>query len=258
MDNTEELDQVFASGQLSSSRPARIHSPAHSITSEPGSPSRPKLSDALRQVSFSPKRPRNTSPRTAKSTPVAPQIMRKHQSPLRAQGDAPNNDNNPTPKPASRRANTFPRAAQREPEVRLQPPTPVSAMKSGRAPSGVHKRMSFAVDDDAQNPFEDNSVVSGNASMRRRATVASASPRGYNNSRSRIHLPDVTGLTNAVESPAKGMQQRHPYNVEAESRETEGAFNSLPLMLPLTDQSFYSEITECHQHNSSKVKRPGR
>ena len=40
--------------------------------------------------------------------------------------------------------------------------------------------------------------------------------------KSRIHLPDVTGLTNAVESPMKHGGQYYPYKAAERPRETEG------------------------------------
>lgn len=41
-------------------------------------------------------------------------------------------------------------------------------------------------------------------------------------SKSKLYLPDVTGLTSAVESPMKGGLQHYPFNVSKEARESNG------------------------------------
>lgn len=48
-------------------------------------------------------------------------------------------------------------------------------------------------------------------------------PVGHN-SKSRIYLPDVTGLTSAVASPMKTGLQHHPFNASREARESDGKF----------------------------------
>jgi hypothetical protein len=45
--------------------------------------------------------------------------------------------------------------------------------------------------------------------------------------KSRIQLPDVTGITNAIESPAKPTAEYYAYRVEGRIRETESEFTLL-------------------------------
>lgn len=45
-----------------------------------------------------------------------------------------------------------------------------------------------------------------------------------NASKSRLQLPDVTGLTSAVESPVRGTYQHHAYQASKEARESDGVF----------------------------------
>lgn len=41
----------------------------------------------------------------------------------------------------------------------------------------------------------------------------------------KIHLPDITGLTSAVESPAKTGLQHYPYSTGDRPRDSEGKFS---------------------------------
>lgn len=67
-----------------------------------------------------------------------------------------------------------------------------------------------------RNPFTDiaNRVETGDATHR------SA------HSKSRVYLPDVTGLTSAVESPAKAGGGYNAYPAEDRPRDSEGAYIS--------------------------------
>jgi hypothetical protein len=42
-----------------------------------------------------------------------------------------------------------------------------------------------------------------------------------------VHLPDVTGLTSAIASPAKNGMDYYEYEADEEPKETEGMFVSL-------------------------------
>jgi hypothetical protein len=46
-------------------------------------------------------------------------------------------------------------------------------------------------------------------------------PKASQKDRSRIQLPDVTGITNAIESPAKLTAEYYAYRAEGRLRETE-------------------------------------
>jgi len=70
-----------------------------------------------------------------------------------------------------------------------------------------------------RNPFHD----SVNQSIMPGAVLRDASRRsGRDATNGRIHLPDVTGLTNAVASPAKPGADYHPYKGDNKPRDTEG------------------------------------
>ncbi|KAJ7459702.1 hypothetical protein FB451DRAFT_1271215 [Mycena latifolia] len=173
------LDRVLQSGLAppSRSRSVRIRSPHSSATSSASSDSdspRPRLADALQRVSFSPKRPRS---------PHAPHHPnhRHAQVPPSPLTRAIDDSNIPTPRP------------QRRNTTGLSPPTPASQFT--RAVRGLTRDL---VEEQQQhlherNPFTDiaNRVEAGDATRR------SAS------NKSRVYLPDVTGLTSAVQSPAK-------------------------------------------------------
>lgn len=69
-----------------------------------------------------------------------------------------------------------------------------------------------------RNPFHDlgnNPDASGLGTSRQ---YRGHTPRG----KSHIHLPDVTGLTSAVESPARPGLGYYPYNGDDRPRESEG------------------------------------
>lgn len=82
-------------------------------------------------------------------------------------------------------------------------------------------------EDEERNPFHDmvNQPQSAlSRSGKRGPFLAKQQHQSYSTSRSKIHLPDVTGLTNAVESPVKGLNTHYPYQADGEVKEAEGAF----------------------------------
>ncbi|KAJ7758561.1 hypothetical protein DFH07DRAFT_1060422 [Mycena maculata] len=191
-----QLDRVLQSGHAppSRSRSVRIRSPHSSATSSASSDSespRPRLADALQRVSFSPKRPRSPqvphhpNHRTAQVPP----------SPLtRAIDDS----NLPTPRPNRRSA------------TNVSPPTPASQFT--RAARGLARDL---VEEQQQqlperNPFTD---------IANRVETADATHRSTN--KSRVYLPDVTGLTSAVESPAKPGGGYNAYYPDDRPRDSE-------------------------------------
>ncbi|KAF9068607.1 hypothetical protein BDP27DRAFT_1326998 [Rhodocollybia butyracea] len=202
VDSTAELDRILESGHVPVPRPSESTSSASSSDSE----SRPKISDSLRRVSFSPKRPRNLRPTHA-------------------------------PSPLVREASfdATPKASQ--PQVRLHPPTPTSSKFAHKA-RGLAREIETA-NHDANNAdsiytnAEFSSIVNefpvppnptrGTPAPKRTSQKILNTPRSQNISHSKVQLPDVTGLTNAVESPAKGAFNRHhyPYQGSNEPRDIE-------------------------------------
>ncbi|KAL0576860.1 hypothetical protein V5O48_005125 [Marasmius crinis-equi] len=244
VDSTAELDRILQSGHAPPpslrSRADIAHSNNSSSTSSSsdseGPNSRPKITDALRRVSFSPKRPR--SPRTFHSPhhrssklPEAhptPSILLHATSPLSRQTSLqpPDEKDHPTPKirNTSKRATAFPTYAS-QPEVRLQPPTPSSSTSRFTKQA---RGLSQDTEAEAERSCTGHraSTLPGRNTDRHDVSLGvnglkQANTSRGNLSKSRIHLPDVTGLTNAVESPAKGMLNHFPYQASDEPRETE-------------------------------------
>ena len=255
VDGTAQLDLVLQSGHAlpPASLPVCLDSHPSSPTS-PGSDtttssSRPRLSDALRRVSFSPKRPRNTQ---------------SHQSSIRTQ---PDRNPHPYPRPtlqsisppainhaevdsaSTKRNNVSASCVMSQPQVCLQAPTPSADSRSAKtgilasqiqaearepyqkpaiknAYSTAHNR-SRSSKSPIRNPFSD--LVNQNTAY---TTPAHTHPRAHAPRRSSIkamrggktlvHLPDVTGLTSAVESPAKLIPRRHAYHSKGKLVEIDG------------------------------------
>lgn len=206
-------------------------------------------------ASFSPKRPRSAQSQLGQSyhkpTRGAGPSTSVHQpsqcSPPRANFEASHENENdiPTPKPRSKRTH-----AQAHPEVTVQPPTPSTGgsrfTKMARglardieaeqrslwseairgsadkeedvlAHSTVHQRRgkhrSGAVD---RNPFSDIGNAIGVS------TISNVGTRKGTPRAPKVHLPDVTGLTSAVASPAKIGLDHYEYEGGEAPREAEG------------------------------------
>ncbi|TCD64523.1 hypothetical protein EIP91_003990 [Steccherinum ochraceum] len=169
VDDTAEIDQLFhTSGLQSPPLSAGSASPGQNDAIK--SP-RPKLSDALHRVTFSPKRPRSAqaTPRSARS--------------------AKRNDPSFSVASASARDRTHQSLSYAtirpplvdEPTVNVLPPTP-SPQTKGRP------------DTERNHPKYPTSRVPSKAKVY---------PASKSFSKSKVHLPDVTGLTSAVGSPSK-------------------------------------------------------
>ncbi|KAG6844373.1 hypothetical protein H0H87_007365 [Tephrocybe sp. NHM501043] len=222
VDTTAELDRILQTGHV-----PHITSPLQSSSSSSDSESnhanqhphitRPKLADSLRRVSFSPQRPR--------SNPSSPRISARH-LPHTSQ-------NEPTPQPSRKRADVFPSYGTTQPQVRLQPPTPTNASFASQSPSqfsklarGITREIANAQRGERskkveRNPFDMSSTSrrpqqtpARPSAMKQRAATPSVDPKA------KVHLPDVTGLTNAVESPMKLGAEYYTY--PGSPRETEG------------------------------------
>ena len=225
VDSTAELDRLLESGHAPppslQSRSLHVASSASSTSSsvndeeahgvqqqeQPHPSPRLKLTDHLRHVSFSPKRPRNAQASVS---------------------------NLPTPRPA-RKTNAFPSYASSpaQPEVRLHPATPsTNGSKFTRMARGINKELEVTqqqlVSEQQQslvdrNPFHDvanqSEQVAGTPSFRR-PTPRKSSMR--DTSRGKVYLPDVTALTNAVNSPARSGAEYYSYGTDNRPRDSEG------------------------------------
>ncbi|KAJ2914734.1 hypothetical protein MD484_g5681, partial [Candolleomyces efflorescens] len=233
VDSTAELDRILQSGYAPPNRsihptPPMSQASSSSSDTEPGSPPRAKLSDHLRSIPFSPKRPRNPQP-------PSPIIQHHHHrqpqaSPLakRNQGNATmlsanNSANMSTPRPTRRVSNPV----QQTPEVRLQPATPSTSTSNSRftrMARGITKEISEtqARTREAPPPQQQHKKPSANELSRDTVPKSNLSRRNFSRdlSKSRVVLPDVTGLTAAVESPARLGTTYYPYK-GAGSREAE-------------------------------------
>ncbi|KAJ4481947.1 hypothetical protein J3R30DRAFT_3285901 [Lentinula aciculospora] len=255
------LESGHAPPPVPRSRDARTHfsqssSSSSSSDSEGGPSSRPKIVDSLRRVSFSPKRPRVAhsahSPRHRSSNPPSStqsiiNSARHITSPLIREASLSKVDeqNYPTPKArhVTKRPNNHSTA---HPEVRLQPPTPSSTSKFTHKARGLTRELNAEAERTRTAQSKDKSIgdslytnaelsyishdlppATGTPAPKRPIPSQKfhGTPRffqGHNISHSKLHLPDVTGLTNAVDSPAKGALNNHyPYQSSAEPREIE-------------------------------------
>ena len=216
INDSVHLDRVLNTGHASSRAiNASLKSPLVSSSSSDSPPQptrRPKLSDGLNQATFSPKRPRNpqgfVSPRAERSNGA-----RNFRSPGRVSFDIP------TPRPKSH--------SKVHPQVNVQPPTPSNAsskftkMAKGlaREIESERERLRDRVEEEVA-PTPTRSRQKGNPlnmplGSRLTALILLASGRKgavKPSSRSRIYLPDVTGLTNALESPARVRLDYHRVN----------------------------------------------
>ena len=177
------------------------------------STSRPKLSDALRRVSFSPQRPRSA----------------QQQQPLTSRG-GPSRRTVPSPlveKAPSRRNPCSPSNASR-PAVRLNPPIKSSiTSRSSKVDSGLIKgredvggsgrARSSSMDQNTsqRNPFCDiiNKPTQLNVpdeDQRQTLNGRRASTKATGR-KPCVQLPDVTGLTSAVASPTKPALKNYVY-----------------------------------------------
>lgn len=251
VDSTAELDRLLESGHAPPplpsirSRSVRLTSPLSSASSsgsdsEEQQPrehsSRPKLTDHLRHVSFSPKRPRSVQGLNPTASPLA-------RSARQVAAEESNFMNMPTPRP-SKRQNVHASSTPAKPEVKLHPATPSTAgSKFTRIAKGISKDIGATQQQIAsnkhvasplarptrasveRNPFHDEPETL--PARLRMPTPHKSSLK--DSTRSRIHLPDITGLTNAVESPLRPDAQYYLYKAESKMRDSEGVFESFLL-----------------------------
>jgi hypothetical protein len=216
--------------------------------------SRRKLSDTLQRVGFSPRRPRNLQSRlTAQPSPSRP-----HSYPHDAQ-DQHNLSYSRKATPKARKAShsvsfdvdaTPTRRHVSQPQVNVQPPTPsASSSKFTRMARGITKEVYEAQAEDAelfQNQSHTNTTPLAVPSGSRRVSLKhselkqpvhdivdrsaidinaeiSQTNRSFRKAiRGRVNLPDLTGLTSAVVSPAKANLERYSIKTAGSSKEVEG------------------------------------
>lgn len=203
--------------------PAGIRSPSStSSSSRPATPlsPRPTLTDALSSVAFSPKRPRN-EPVSKQAT--APARVARHASRSRPPG-AKREENIPPMRTRSKATSSYPAFPQQslsyataiEPEVNIESPTPSVVEQplysSKTARSTIREP---EVETARQRRYPENPTVAQNYKRRPSGKLAvDFAPREARAThprisslrtpyRDRVHLPDVTGLTSAIESPAR-------------------------------------------------------
>ncbi|KDR82315.1 hypothetical protein GALMADRAFT_816004 [Galerina marginata CBS 339.88] len=263
VDSTAELDRILQSGHAphshSISRSVHPTPPTSSVSSDSEAAqtsSRPKLTDHLRHVSFSPKRPR--SAQANHSNPNSPLAR-----PSRNVEDRNASMNMPTPRPA-RRTNVTPSyASPVQPEVRLHPATPSSTgSRFTRMARGINKELEATQEQlnannqltqstrpvsapVERNPFHDgnqSAATSDLRSARSRRNVTRDSTSG------KIVLPDVTGLTSAVESPAKPGMAYRPYKGDDRPRDSEAR-------LLQTLSAVHGQLRDLDEENSISRRR---
>ncbi|KAJ4491615.1 hypothetical protein C8J55DRAFT_469841 [Lentinula edodes] len=261
VDSTAELDRILESGYALPPAPrdadthfSRSSSSSSSSDSEGGPSSRPKIVDSLRRVSFSPKRPRVVHPthtprHRSSNLPGSTQSIinsaRHVTSPLvrEASLSLANEQNVLTPKARQSTKRTNNQSTPR-PEVRLQPPTPSSStsrfaqkarvltreldaeVQHTYAAQSKNRSVGDSLYTNAEIPSISYDIPPANGTPAPKRTQkiynTPSLSKSHNNSHSKLHLPDVTGLTNAVESPAKGALSSHyPYQSSNEPREIE-------------------------------------
>ncbi|KAF8133420.1 hypothetical protein EV363DRAFT_1259120 [Boletus edulis] len=178
---------------------------------------RPKLSETLQRVGFSPRRPRGSQPRASQhAMPESslrhadPNVLRRNMTP-RARKATVAFDTTATPI----RRHVSQHVVQ--PSVNVQQATPsTSGSRFTKMARGLAREVRQAQEE------EDAAIL---AAAHRSVAKDDLGHDGYaskKSNRSRVHLPDVTGLTNAVISPAKANLERYsvrgPGSREVEAR----------------------------------------
>lgn len=242
MDDTAELDRVLQTGQAPVLVPS-LRSPGSSSTSSeshPASP-RPKLSDALLRVGFSPKRPRGVqSPKPLSDTSLPPANRPR---PHRRASGPEIAKHKPVPIEHLSPAQQSISYVAVDPEVKIQPPTPGSSLnqsKFTRAARGVAQeieaeqvRWKNALESTkpAQSTIRDGRAVKTQKARHPTDTAIHALDMNVDarmtlparNIHKKVHLPDVTGLTSAVGTPLRVVSQFYRYDPQDD--EGEGRFH---------------------------------
>ncbi|KAI6030806.1 hypothetical protein F5J12DRAFT_310419 [Pisolithus orientalis] len=184
--------------------------------------SRPKLAETLQRVGFSPRRPRSLQSSFQSPGGVQDTLRRyadasrRSMTPKARKIAAVSFDTTATP---IRRHVSQPATVQ--PQVNVQPPTPsTTASNFTKMARGLTRDIRHAQDLSQADNVVDNEHASHPVSTSRQKDNPYASAtdmtgelnhvsRASKKARGRVYLPDVTGLTNAVVSPAKVVMDRY-------------------------------------------------
>ncbi|KAG2365161.1 hypothetical protein BDR07DRAFT_1399588 [Suillus spraguei] len=219
--------------------------------------SRRKLSDNLQRVGFSPRRPRNLQRTTASQQSPSRAHSYVHGAPDLQHIHIPSYSRKATT-PKARKAShsvsfdvdaTPVRRHVSQPQVNIQPPTPsASSSKFTRLARGLAKDVHEAQAEDAelfQNKSQTTTIPRAAPVGSRRASTkhhdvkqplhdvvdhsavdvnveSAQTSRSFRKaSKGRVNLPDLTGLTSAVVSPAKTNLERYGIKTAGSSKEVE-------------------------------------
>ncbi|KAH9058994.1 hypothetical protein EDB83DRAFT_2548255 [Lactarius deliciosus] len=246
VDSTTEFNRVLSTQQARAAvrhvRSPRSEQSTSSSSSELDTPDptlKPKLSDALSHLMLSPKRPRSPAlrPRSASHTyapaqrpipsssrfesqqPPQPHHLNARSSSFRTvQPDV--GEGEPTPRPRKIKPHM-------QPDNALRPPTPSTANSHfTRLARGLAREIEVEQSRwHAPVEIEGLSHVGPKESgptLRTKAMPPNAFVGSSNAKQRLVQLPDVTGLTVAVESPAKGQSHQSYGNIGKESEDPNG------------------------------------
>ncbi|KAI0031183.1 hypothetical protein K488DRAFT_87075 [Vararia minispora EC-137] len=227
------VDHILSSRQTRGGA-ACLHSPpsvSSSSSSEPQTPPatspRPTLAEALNQLAFSPKRPRSPAHGRSVSAGLghnrshAPRSSHRQTPPderrAAPRAPSPTQDNGVTPRPRkihqgqkNRRAHGPPQ----QPEITVRPPTPsTDNSKFTKLARDLAREIEYEQDlwhTQGAGAHGDGSLIAAHSTLKSSRSKHGGS--GYANKSGRhLDLPDVTGLTAAVESPARASMRYFPY-----------------------------------------------
>ncbi|KAI9465634.1 hypothetical protein BJY52DRAFT_1245223 [Lactarius psammicola] len=255
MDSTTEFNRVLSTQQARAAarhvRSPRSEQSTSSSSSELDTPdptsSKPKLSDALSHLMLSPKRPRSPAlrPRAASPAHMNVPAQRPVPSSSRFESQRPPQSHHlnarfsslrtvqpdvgegePTPRPRK----IQPHMLVAEPDNALRPPTPSTANSHfTRLARGLAReieveqsRWHAPVEIEGLShvgPKEDGPTQSA---LRTKAVPTNTFVGSSNAKKKQVQLPDVTGLTVAVESPAKGQSHQSYGDIGKESEDKHG------------------------------------
>ncbi|KAI0304538.1 hypothetical protein B0F90DRAFT_1706727 [Multifurca ochricompacta] len=253
VDSTAELNQVLSPQHVRAAS-LRVRSPhseqsTSSSSSEPDTPdpttSKPKLSETLSHLMFSPKRPRSPALSARSASPAqlrAParrptstsnrsesqHLPQTHQvtvppSSLRA-AQPEVGEGEPTPRP--RRVHLHAQIAK--PDNVPRPPTPSTTnsnftrLARGLAREIEAEQSRWHAPMEVEGPHISTKGSGSTQSVLRAKAVLVNAPVSSNGKKKQVQLPDVTGLTVAVESPAKGQPYQSCGDIGKEYDDKEG------------------------------------
>ncbi|KAL0960815.1 hypothetical protein HGRIS_005834 [Hohenbuehelia grisea] len=250
VEDTGELDRILQSEHAPTprQRSVRVRSPHSSAVSDSDSPtSRPKLSDALRHVSFSPKRPRNAPSRhLAPSSPESSAASDEKHSPRRHSRSQHTSQpigisrGEPSAAPAHSYHNEAPTSKPTAVKSSVvshisSPGDPLNrdhanTSKFSRLARGLAQEIDGHIGAERQRaraPVPKPPIIHVQSASEdclhryARPKETPVPPRPTRNPRTPLHLPDVTGLTVAVDSPARPDVFYYAYKGDNKPREVE-------------------------------------